>query len=205
MRDKGYSPNEWTPLQPILQTILQDHRDGLSEYELFQILISPPYKIFAADALSNPLSLFQSHFVLYNALYQLADFLLEQETALIKIHCSCIQANPWDAGQQAVVAHDKLRAYYLDWANLSVTDQAQVEAMLDSFWLAFSGMPVQVESNNMPSQQALDLLNLTAPYSSQQLKQQYRKKLHQHHPDKGGTNGHAVQLHQAYQQLKING
>jgi DnaJ-domain-containing protein 1 len=101
-----------------------------------------------------------------------------------------------------VSTQDKLRAYYLDWTNLSDTDQLQVEALLDSFWMAFSGMPSQVQDNNMSLQQALDLLDLTAPYSSQQLKQQYRKMLHIHHPDKGGNNGQTVQLHNAYERLK---
>jgi DnaJ-domain-containing protein 1 len=101
-----------------------------------------------------------------------------------------------------VITQDTLRTYYLDWTNLRDTDQSQVEALLDSFWLAFSGMPSQVQDNNMTQQRASDLLNLTTPYSSQQLKQQYRKMLHKHHPDKGGSNAQTVQLHNAYERLK---
>jgi len=197
-----HTPSGWAPLQPILHNILLDHSDGLSEYELFNQLKSPPYELFTAEALRDPLSLFQSHFILFNALYQLQDSWFLNQTGLLQIHCSSIRRNPWEAGQNGLIAQDKLRAYYLDWTNLSDTDQSQVEAMLDSFWLGFSGMPSQVQNNNMPLQQALDLLNLTSPYSSQQLKQQYRKMLHKHHPDKGGDNGQTVQLHNAYERLK---
>jgi hypothetical protein len=196
------TPSGWAPLQPILHEILLTHNDGMSEYALFNRLKSPPYELFTTEALRDPLSLFQSHFILFNALYQLRDTWLRNKTGLLEIHYSCIRHNPWEAGKSGVITQDTLRTYYLDWTNLSDTDQSQVEALLDSFWLAFSGMPSQVQDNNMTQQQASDLLNLTTPYSSQQLKQQYRKMLHKHHPDKGGNNAQTVQLHNAYARLK---
>jgi hypothetical protein len=199
-----HTPSDWAPLQPILQDILLTHSDGLSEFELFNLLKSPPYELFPTEALRDPLSLFQSHFILFNALYQLRDTWLRNKTGLLQIHFSCIRCTPWEAGQNAVITQDKLRAYYLDLTNLSDTDQTQVEALLDSFWLAFSGMPNQVKDHNMPLQQALDLFNLTTPFSSLQLKQRYRKMLHKHHPDKGGNNGQTVKLHNAYERLKTN-
>lgn len=198
-----HKPSNWAPLQGILQNILLTQKDGLSEYQLFNILKSPPYQLFTAEALRDPLSLFQSHFILFNALYQLQDRWLSNKTGLLQIHCSCIRLNPWQAGQHGLTKQDKLRAYYLDWTNLNGTDQAQVEALLDNFWLGFSGLPNQLNNNQMPQQQALDLLCLTAPYSAQQLKQQYRKMLHLHHPDKGGNNEQSQQLQAAYECLKL--
>ena len=198
-----HTPSGWAPLQPILQDILLANNVGLSEFELFNQLKSPPYELFSSDALRDPLSLFQSHFILFNALYQLQDTWLRDKIGLLEIHYSRIRHNPWEPGQVGVVTQDKLRAYYLDWSNLSDTDQSQVEALLDSFWSAFSGLPTQVQDNNMARQQALDLLNITPPYSAQQLKQQYRKMLHQHHPDKGGNNGQTVLLQKAYDRLKM--
>ncbi|WP_339724402.1 DNA-J related domain-containing protein [uncultured Paraglaciecola sp.] len=197
-------PNDWAPLQPILQSILLAHSDGLSEYELFKCLQSPPYKMFNTDALQHPLSLFQSHFILFNALYQLQGTWLRNKTGLLQIHCSCIRHSPWKAGQSGLITQDKLRAYYLDWTHLNDTDQGQVEVLLDSFWSALAGLPSQIHGNIMPMQQALDLMKIKAPYSAQQLKQQYRKMLHIHHPDKGGNNSQALQLHDAYERLKSN-
>jgi DnaJ-domain-containing protein 1 len=197
-----HSPSGWAPLQPILHEILLSHSEGLSEYELFNHLKSPPYELFTAEALRDPLSLFQSHFILFNALYQLQDTWLQNKTGQLQIHCSCIRRNPWKAAKNSLLTPDKLRAYYLDWTHLSDTDQSQVEALLEGFWIAFSGMPSQVKNNKMPLQEALDLLNLTTPYSLQNLKQQYRKMLHKHHPDKGGNCEKTVQLHSAYEQLK---
>lgn len=194
--------NNWAPLQGILQEILLSHSDGLSEFELFGQLKSPPYEVFSTDVLSDPLTLFQSHFIVFNALYQLRDVWLKNRTGLLHIHCSCIRREPWQAGLKGLTTEDKLRSYYLNWANLSDTDQTQVEALLDSFWSAFSGMPNHVQENNMPEQQALNMLNLTPPFSAQQLKQQYRKMLHSCHPDKGGNNDQTVLLQSAYERLK---
>lgn len=199
-----HSPHDWAPLQPILHDILLSQSDGISEFELFSILKSPPYELFSAEALRDPLLLFQSHFIVFNALYQLKNTWLQNKTGLLQIHCTSIKREPWQAGQEGLITQDKLGAYYLDWENLSGTDQPQVEAMLDNFWAAFAGIPSQSQNNNMPLQQALDLLNLPSPYSSQQLKQQYRQMLHIHHPDKGGDHEITVQLHNAYERLKIS-
>lgn len=198
----SHTPNGWAPLQPILHDILLNHNDGMTEFELFDLLKSPPYELFTAEALRNPLTLFQSHFILFNALYQLQGTWLTNKIGMLQIHCTNIRRTSWDPGQNGVITQDKLRAYYLDWTNLSNTDQSEVEALLDNFWSAFSGMPNQVNNNDMPQQKALDLLNLTSPFSALQLKQQYRKMLHLHHPDKGGDNGQTVELHNAYQRLK---
>lgn len=196
------TPSDWAPLQPILQHILLAHESGISEYELFQCLQSPPYELFSKNALQQPLSLFQSHFIVFNALYQLQGTWLRDRTGILQINCSSIRGYPWDAGQNAIIQQDKLRSYYLDWSNLDNTDQTQVEALLESFWTALSGLPTQVDDNFMSEQQALTTLQITPPYSTKQLKQQYRKMLHIHHPDKGGNNAETLQLHNAYKRLK---
>ncbi|MEP0174859.1 MAG: DNA-J related domain-containing protein [Paraglaciecola sp.] len=197
-----HTPSDWAPLQPILQHILLSHSDGLSEFDIFQILKAPPYELFSQDALQNPLSMFQSHFILFNALYQLADSWVETEMGGLDIHCTCIRRLPWQAGQYGIVAEDNLRAYYLDWENLKDTNQSQVEDLLNNFWDAFSGASSTANDNQMTLQQALDLLNLSSPFSGQRLKQQYRKMLHKHHPDKGGTQSKTIELYKAYQTLK---
>ena len=194
------TPSDWVPLQPILHEIILQYPNGVSEHEVFELLKSPPYTLFSAKALRDPLSLFQSHFILFNALYQLQGTWLQDKVGLLQIDCRCICYRPWQSGQEALVNEDKLRTYYLDWANLKTTDQSQVEAMLDSFWQGFSGQNKNVK--HMPDQQALDLLNLQQPYTHKQLKHQYRKMLHQSHPDKGGSHHQTILLHNAYQQLK---
>lgn len=197
-----HTPSDWAPLQLILQDILLNRKDGVSEYELFAILKSPPYEVFSSEALSDPLSLFQNHFILFNALYQLQDTWLINKIGLLDIHYSGILHKPWHAGLNGVVTEDKLRTYYLEWTNLSDTNQSQVEALLESFWSAFSGMPNQIQDNDMSQQQALDLLNITFPFSEKRLKLQFRRMLHKHHPDKGGNNSQTVQLYNAYDRLK---
>ncbi|MFT2090172.1 DNA-J related domain-containing protein [Paraglaciecola sp. 2405UD69-4] len=196
------SSEGWASLQPILQHILLTYSDGLSEFELFQKLKSPPYEMFSADALSDPLLLFQNHFILFNALYQLNDTWLETEIGSLEVHCTCIRKLPWSANKSALCKEDKLRDYYLNWDNFNSTDQTQVEALIDSFWKRYSRQNETLTFTNMSSQQALSVLELTSPYSSEKLKSQYRKMLHKYHPDKGGDHNKTITLHKAYQYLK---
>nr|MDN4503207.1 DNA-J related domain-containing protein [Alteromonadaceae bacterium BrNp21-10] len=196
------NPSDWAPLQPILQNILLEHTDGISEYALFKILQSAPYQLFEAEDLQDPLRLFQSHFIVFNALYHIREKWLSDHLGLLHIGCIRIRLAPWQSGQEGLVQQDKLRTYYLNWQHLADTDQQQVESLLDRFWLKFAGLAPAESNNSMSLQQALELLSLESPYSAQQLKQQYRKMLHRHHPDKGGENDHTGLLHQAYQRLK---
>jgi hypothetical protein len=66
-----------------LAEILTRHPQGINEFDLLKILQHPPYELFDKDALSDPLLMFQTHFVLFNALYLLRDkWLLEQRVCL---------------------------------------------------------------------------------------------------------------------------
>lgn len=194
------TPADWLPLQDILRTILLNHSDGLSEYELLKLLQSEPYSLFVKQNLAQPLVLFQTHFILFNALYHVRDYCLAEEVGMLHIDCLCIRLTPWQPGQTGLQALNKLRAYYLDWQHIEDTNQEEVETLLGNFWQGMSGLTKT--TNDMSEPEALKLLNLDKLGTQQELKKQYRKMLHLHHPDKGGDTTHTRLLHQAYGCLK---
>lgn len=195
------TPSDWLPLQDILRNILLEHPEGVSEYELLSILQKAPYEIFNKEALQQPLVLFQTHFIVFNALYHIRDYWLTEQVGILKIDCLSICLNPWEAGETGLQTQDKLRLYYLNWQHLNDTNQQDVESLLSNFLQGLSGV-CRDSANKMPDQQALDILALSTLGTQQELKKQYRRMLHKHHPDKGGDNGHTRLLHQAYESLK---
>ncbi|MCF2948963.1 DnaJ domain-containing protein [Paraglaciecola aquimarina] len=193
------TPSEWLPLQGILESVLFAHTDGVSEYDLLKILQSSTYKVFSRHDLQDPLVLFQTHFIVFNALYHLRDKLIKQQLGLLHIDCMNICIKPWRAGGSGLQAQDKLREYYLNWQHLSDTGQQEVESLLNSFWQGFSGKIKQ--NNNIELEQALNIFEIKEVISQQQIKKQYRKLLHKHHPDKGGDNENTQLLHKAFECL----
>ena len=81
---------------------------------------------------NDPLSLFHSHFVLFNALYRLiAD---ENFTATITLKLTSIELS--EANPQHINA--ELMAYYLDEENLITTTRTMLGNMLENFGEAFT-------------------------------------------------------------------
>ncbi|GAC30757.1 DNA-J related domain-containing protein [Brumicola pallidula] len=190
-------------LQEILNTFQSQFTAGISEFELITLLKQPPYSLFDEDALRDPLTLFQTHFVLFHSLYHLRNEWREQKVGELDIRATQIKLAPilsFDAGLQA---SDPLADYYLDWTNLSATDQAGVNDLLNSFWQKMAG----VDGNHYFSQEAVNEAILTLQITSieclslAQLKQQYRKLQHAKHPDKGGSVEDSQQVLQAYTTL----
>ena len=126
--------------------------------------------------------LFRTHFLLFNALYQLRDQLWAARSAHLEIAPLCIRLLPYQAGTEALAEHDPLRSYYLDMSHLRDTSERDVEKLLASFWTRMHG--------GEEKQAALELFELD---QSQQrltlalIKQRYRQLVSQHHPDRGGS------------------
>ncbi|MCU7554754.1 molecular chaperone DnaJ [Alteromonas sp. ASW11-19] len=197
------------PTQPVspLIAILADwqdwFRDGTTEYDVIARLQRPPLEFFPSDALRDPLRLFQTHFALYNALYQLRDEWWQQQTGELDIAGTRIVLKPYTAGEAGLLKPDPLRAFYLDWSHFDQTGEADVEALLDSFWRNMAGErtanSVGAESVAQAKQQLAlpedEVLSLV------ELKRQYRKRLHVCHPDKGGSAAETKAIVSAYSVL----
>lgn len=164
----------------LLHQLLRDHPAGLSEYELIKILEAQNEADFSRDRLRDNLSLFQTHFLLFHALYHLQVQFWENKTARLDIHAVCIQLRPYTntATDTALGEHNPLREYYLDLNNLENTDAKDVEDLLTQFWSRFVG--------DDDRRQALAALELTDPVDWPAIKIQHRRLAMQHHPDRGG-------------------
>ncbi|MFC4698569.1 DNA-J related domain-containing protein [Glaciecola siphonariae] len=77
-------------LNEALETFKPQFIEGMDEYSLIKSLKLPPFELFDDQALRDPLTLFQTHFILFHHLYQLraqwrSQGVGELEIALTKI------------------------------------------------------------------------------------------------------------------------
>ncbi|MFM2476773.1 DNA-J related domain-containing protein [Celerinatantimonas sp. MCCC 1A17872] len=180
------------PLNSDILKILSEQMVPMSEYQLLKKLQAHSF-LNQFNPENSDLKLFQRHFVVMNALYQLRDMLFNSgytiaigalNIELLKHH----QAE--DFGK--ITKHDALRAYYLDWQQLKQTQIADVEKLLNDFWNGF----------NANHADALTILQLPDGANQSQIKQRYKEMALKHHPDRGGDAKQFEKITQAYQQLK---
>jgi len=160
-----------------LQLELEQHIDGISEYELMQVLKAQGSFDFLSEP-ALPHELFQAHFFLFHALYLLQDLLLEQKSYLLDIHTLKIRLRAYQQGEKSLQLDDKLKDYYLDFSNLENTSEEDVCELLASFWNKFN----RYENRD----EALAQLGLQDPVDDKTIKKEYRRLIMQHHPDRGG-------------------
>jgi len=179
-------------LVDILSTMVSMFEEGVSEYTLISMLKKPPYTVFDEEALRDPLMLFKTHFILFNALYQLRSIWLKDGVGKLDIYTLNIRIDLFagadvDAGATVpkqvlapgaalapenelaitehahkVGSHDALASYYLDWNNFEQTDQESVEALLTSFWSTM-GNAQYASFNDGDIEAAHRILGLTWP------------------------------------------
>ncbi|WP_199609160.1 DNA-J related domain-containing protein [Flocculibacter collagenilyticus] len=177
------------------------------EFDVIKALQQPPYNIFAVDALSGSEQLFKTHFVLYNALYLLADRWRASEFATIELALTKITVKEYqkvtnDVEQSTMhklIEKNSVRSFYLDWENFSLT-KADIDDLLSQFWQKFYRYSNNQEwlSNTDLHNADLNLLGLSVPISQRDLKANYKKLAHQHHPDKNGDAELFKQIQSAY-------
>lgn len=185
-----------------LAEILTRHPQGIGEFDLLKILQHPPYDLFDQDALSDPLLMFQSHFVLFNALYLLRDKWLLEQRVCLEMVLTHIRVLPYQSGQAGLVKSDPLREYYLDWRNFSETDKEDVQGLIDSFWQQVQGLMVKTAIQPAEVAKAYKTLLLPQDTEFSQVKRQYYKLLHIAHPDKGGDTAQTQEIEHSYRILK---
>lgn len=167
-------------------------------------------ELFSSLSLSDPLTLFRTHFVLFNGLYQLRQTWREQGIGDIDIYTLNIRPLPFNAqdNKNSLSIADPLAEYYLDWNNLTETSQAEVEALLDSFWLNYqreeTPLPLQKSGDRQQLEKSYAVLALPVNAPLKAVKRQYLKLIHQHHPDKGGDVHSAQTLQGAYAYILKN-
>ncbi len=184
-------------LREQLLQLLQAAPAGLSEYQLIQALKSGHCTHIPNLPLLDKLVLFRTHFLIFNALYQLRERLWAEQRGHLLISPLCIQLQPYRVGSGELSEHDALRDYYLDLDNLRDTGEEDVERLLVSFWTRMQG--------GEEKQAALELFELSdsqQPLSLGAIKHRYRQLVSQHHPDRGGNTERLQSINKAMEILE---
>lgn len=175
-----------------LQVELEKQTDGIGEYDLMQLLKQQGYFDFLSQP-ALPHELFQAHFILFHSLYLLSDIFLDKKKYLLDIHTLKIQLLPYQEGEKGLQVDNTLKAYYLDFNNLENTSEEDIYDMLVSFWNKF---------NRFDNREAALLeLGLKDPVDDKIIKQEYRRLIMHHHPDRGGDTEKLQKLNDAIKSL----
>lgn len=187
----------------ILTQILAENLDAQhhwTEHELIESLQTEPYEFFDKDALRDPLTLFQTHFLLFHCLYRLRQRWREQRKYELFIHTLNIECQPWHSGVSALAENDPLADYYLDLNQLDTTSGSDVESMMDDFWRRMGHSSSRV-GTDMPAAEAWEIMEVKPPVTRALVKTQYRKLVHKYHPDKGGSVAKMQKIQKAYHRV----
>ncbi len=177
--------NKHQQLIDAVRCLLEINNYSLSEYQLLQLLKEQGWEL--PTHANDSVALFTSHFLLFNALYQLQDEYwalnqyLEVSALKIQLH-SASNINHSDnttMSASLLYSNDRsLREYYLDLSQLESATEESVNHLLNQFWGKYLAMDEKVE--------ALDVLSLPVTTSYQEIKKTYRRLAMLHHPDRGG-------------------
>jgi len=182
-------------LADLLLEVLKSQPMGISEYDLMQWLKEAGHEQFKNIMFSNRLSLFQSHFILFHSLYRLKVKLWEEKSAGLDINTLKIILLPVSEFADTAIDHqDPLMDYYLDINNLKNTTDKDVADLLEKFWRTLN----DVERRSV----ALIELELEEPVSYGEIKQQHRRLVMKHHPDRGGDKEKLQTINAAMDLLK---
>ena len=190
------SPANNEPALPdLILKALAAHPAGISEYELIKWIKESGFEAFQHVAFWDQLSLFQTHFLLFHTLYQLKDRLWLQKRGTLEINALNIILLPAnDTADQQLANHDPLREYYLNLDNLANTTEQDISELLVNFWKQLS--------NEDKRAAALAELDLRDPVDFATIKQQHRRLVMQHHPDRGGNKEKLQAINAAMDLLK---
>mgnify|MGYP000011437983 FL=1 len=179
-----------------LEDILRVHTEGLNEIDIINLLDEQYHDIFPKKNLSDSLILFQTHFILFNALYALRDQFWANENGHLVLGPVKICLYPYNYSQhsQTLAEADHVKEYYSDFANMAQTDREGVENLIRSFW--------QQLGIHYEQPKAFSILGLEYPCEWQDVKKQYRKLAMQHHPDRGGDKERLQEINDAFETVK---
>ena len=173
------SERNFSGFEELLLTALEQHPQGLREYELLKFLGKSTALENPADAFVNNYTLFREHFLLFHSLYKMRDRFWQDQKATLEISPMQIRLLPYRKNPGELMEQDVLHDYYVDLSNLETTTEEDVEQLLASFWLRL------LKSDQR--EQALTDLGLRDPVDDETIKRQYRRLAMHHHPDRGGS------------------
>ncbi len=180
----------WQRYANVLEQILLDQEEAITEYELLDLLERRGFPEFRKSVAEGTLGLFQSHFLLFHLLYRLRDQLHSHHKKELSIHCLKIEiVADLSADGPSLVVADPLRDYYLDLTHLSSTRESDVQHMLDQFWVRYHAREHLDE--------ALATLELDKTAPMEKIKTKYRILAREAHPDHGGSPEDFIRINHA--------
>ena len=182
------------PLKAPILSILKEVSGELSEHDLIRRLEAGEAP-FPEEGEGGDLALFQKHFMVMNALYQLQDSLFE-DGFYLAISPLSIRLESAGDGESTLPADGpdaKLREYYLDWSQLAETTASDVDHLLASFWEHYLAIDKRAD--------ALTALGLEGDEEWADVQQAYRRLAARHHPDRGGDQAKFIAIREAYEVL----
>ncbi|MBE0506443.1 MAG: DnaJ domain-containing protein [Marinospirillum sp.] len=180
--------------------VLRSFPEGVNEHALLKVLDEKGTVTLEPDTFTDSVKLFRTHFLLYNALYQLRDELWRTGKGHLEITAVRMQLQPYNPGSPSIHQHDPMRDYYLDMDMLEKTTQQDIESALNNFWkrlheeTVFTGGGLKAK--------ALEALGLREGVTAQEIKISYRRLAMQHHPDRGGDQEKLQQINEAMEVLR---
>ncbi|MEX2367638.1 MAG: DNA-J related domain-containing protein [Pseudohongiellaceae bacterium] len=173
-----------------LEFLLVQYPQGISEYDLLQALREQGYFSFMSERPVPPMALFQSHFLLFHALYRLQKEYLQKQSSLLEVSPLNIQLRDYQPGEAGLSLTDPVRDYYLDLSNLDNMTEAGVDDLIQAFWQDFERRDDRAT--------ALAELGLSDPVDEVTIRQAYRRLAMLHHPDRGGAARRLQIINAAY-------
>ena len=177
----------------LLQNIITCHQDGLSEYDLLELLNDR--EVSEKNDYRDNLNLFKTHFFLFHSLYLLQQKLYQNQTGCLEVDTLNIIIRPYTtSAQDSLTLMNPLRDYYMDITNLENTSEEDVESLLTSF--------LGKHLANDHRQDALKALGLEDPVDHEAIRKRYKQLTMEHHPDRGGDKDKLQAINAAMKLLK---
>lgn len=184
-----------------IQLLLEAHPQGINEHTLIKELGEAGVIEVTPATFSDTMTLFRTHFLIYNALYELKDHLIRNAHWILEISAVNIQLHPYEFGHPLLEEKDPMRDYYLDLSALQETTEEELDDMLRNFWKKIDSEEDKAVPRGL-SQRALECLDLSEPITFAEIKKRYRKLAMQHHPDRGGDPSKIQEINEAMAVLK---
>lgn len=182
-----------------VESLLRSESGGVSELALIKALQSPPWQLLDHVDFADPAELYPVHFLVFHVLYRLRDALGGQgECVDISPLSIRITASSTVAGQGPLAEADKLRAFYLDLRQYSLSAD-NISKMMNDFW---SGRVGKCPASGEAEKAAGTLGFGELPTSFDDVKYRFRRAVMQAHPDRGGNTARVQRLNEAFGTLR---
>ncbi len=182
-----------------VEALLRNEPGGVSELALIKALQSPPWQLLDHVDFADPADLYPVHFLVFHVLYRLRDALGGQSEGIDISPLAIRLTTPSAvAGQGPVAEVDKLRAFYLDLRQYSLSAD-NISKMMNDFW---SGRVGQRPASD-EAEKAADTLGFgELPAHFEDVKYRFRRAVMQAHPDRGGNTDRVQRLNEAFGTLR---